>query len=253
MITHAGGISRLLTEGISIRVNDAEDPNSLDYDCVENRIYYSDYVSKQIFTAKYDGTDQRLFITYDLINPWGIAIDWIRRQLYWSDSLKGTIEVARLDYPTQRKVVITGNVNTWYIALDLQRRKLFWIDWNTPQGAKIEWANLDGSDRKLLVGRPQVLYPKGIQVIDTTGELCYTDADTGTLACIDPYSKQTRTILSGLTRPYGLTMMNERFYWINEKTYQIESSSLYGSDREFIGMNSVIYDIKAVSNTCSNN
>lgn len=91
----------------------------VDKDCVEGRVYWSDISAKAIFSAKYDGTDKKTFVSEDIVSPEGVAVDWISRRIYWTDSGKDTIEVASLDNATQRTVVVNrGLVNPRGIAVD---------------------------------------------------------------------------------------------------------------------------------------
>ena len=54
---------------------------------------------------------------------------------------------------------------------------MFWTDWNR-DGPKIEKANMDGSDRKLLVDSNLGL-PNGLTLDFTSGQICWTDAGKG--------------------------------------------------------------------------
>ncbi|XP_055855173.1 nidogen-like [Episyrphus balteatus] len=55
------GIQRLSFDGKLISVVENIDVNGLDIDCIKGRVYY--YKACDIFSANYDGTDSRLFIT----------------------------------------------------------------------------------------------------------------------------------------------------------------------------------------------
>lgn len=54
-------------------------------------------------------------------------------------------------------------------------RKLFWSDWNR-NSPKIEWSNLDGSQREIFVQGPNVKLPNSIAVDWYTEEICWADA-----------------------------------------------------------------------------
>lgn len=55
-------------------------------------------------------------------------------------------------------------------------RKLFWADWNR-NDPKIEWSNLDGSQRQIFIQGPKVKLPNSIAIDWFTDELCWADAD----------------------------------------------------------------------------
>ncbi|ETN61938.1 nidogen [Anopheles darlingi] len=226
----------------------------LDRDCAEGRIYWSDNDARQILTAKYDGSDKKPFITKDIKSPEGVAVDWISRRLYWTDSEKDTIEVASLENPELRSVLVSKHlVNPRGIAVDPHQSKLFWSDWNR-EGPKIEWSNLDGTERQLLVGSPQVELPNSIQVSMASGELCFADAGTKKIECIDTYSKQLRTIASNLSYPFGLAVTDDLFYWTDWITKKIESINVYGVRQKSIHLplfaNHRMYGMTAVTDKC---
>lgn len=54
-------------------------------------------------------------------------------------------------------------------------RKLFWSDWNR-NSPKIEWSDLDGSQREIFVQGPNVKLPNSIAVDWYTDEICWADA-----------------------------------------------------------------------------
>lgn len=62
--------------------------------------------------------------------------------------------------------------------------KIFWSDWNR-NAPKIEWANLDGSEREALVSAPQVKLPNSLALSSNSGEICYADAGNQKIECKD--------------------------------------------------------------------
>ncbi|XP_055547444.1 nidogen [Wyeomyia smithii] len=226
----------------------------VDKDCAEGRIYWSDISAKQIFSCKYDGTDRKPFITKDISSPEGVAVDWISRRIYWTDSAKDTIEVASLENPELRAIIVSKYlVNPRGIAVDPHQSKLYWSDWNR-EGPKIEWANLDGTERQVLVSGPQVALPNSIQVAPGSGELCYADAGTKKIECVDTYSKQIRTVASNLTYPFGLAVTGDHFYWTDWTTKKVESINSYGERQRGIPSpvfgSHKMYGMTAVTDKC---
>lgn len=78
---------------------------------------------------------------------------------------------------------------------------------------KIEWANLDGSDREILLAHPDVQLPNYVALSPNSGELCFSDSGTKKVECIDPYRKQVRTVAANLTYPFGLAVTQTHYYW----------------------------------------
>ncbi|XP_039956515.1 nidogen [Bactrocera tryoni] len=226
----------------------------LDKDCVEGRVYWGDISSKKIVSAKYDGTDLKTFISDDVESPEGIAIDVISRRIYWTDSVKDTIEVASLENATLRAVLINKNlVNPRGIAVDPYREKLYWSDWNR-ESPKIEMTDLDGTGRELLLGSDAVILPNSLVILESSGELCYADAGTKKVECIDSYSKRLRTISNDLTYPFGLTFTHNQFYWTDWTTKKLESVDTFGNRQKgiqtpFFGSHKM-YGMTAIEDSC---
>jgi len=59
---------------------------------------------------------------------------------------------------------------------------LYWSDWNRNE-PKIEWSNLDGSDRRTLVSSPDVKLPNSLALLFSSGEICYADAGNQKIEC----------------------------------------------------------------------
>lgn len=187
-------------------------------DCAEGRIYWSDITDRSIKSISYEGKDIKTFIKDNIQSPEGLAIDWISRRIYWTDSGKDTIEVASLEDPTKRAVLVNkGLINPRGIAVDPVQEKLFWSDWDR-NNPKIEFANLDGSDRQTLLDQSFVKLPNSLVIRPRTSELCYNDAGNGKIECVDTYTKIPHTIASNLSYPFGLAATEESFYWTDWTT-----------------------------------
>ncbi|XP_016969841.2 nidogen [Drosophila rhopaloa] len=230
IVSQGVGILRFSLNGRKVQIiSMAQMAIGLDKDCVEGRVYWSDISSKKIVSAKYDGTDVRPFITTDIESPEGIAIDVISRRLYWADSGKDTIEVASLDDPTLRAVLINKQlVNPRGIAVDPYREKLYWSDWdrNSP---KIEMSNLDGTGRELLLGQQAVNLPNSLVVLENSGEVCFADAGTKKVECVNPENRQVRTISNEPSYPFGIAYAQDKFYWTDWTTKKVESVDSLGT------------------------
>lgn len=60
---------------------------------------------------------------------------------------------------------------------------MYWSDW-TRRRPRIEMADMDGSNRRVLVYDDLGL-PNGLTLVQTTNELCYTDAGSWSVRCVD--------------------------------------------------------------------
>ncbi|KFB48154.1 hypothetical protein ZHAS_00016219 [Anopheles sinensis] len=184
-----------------------KDINRLDKDCVEGRLYWTERVTQSIFSAKYDGTDKKVFIT-KVLDPLNFAVDWISRRLYWVDYEKETIEVASMENPDLRTTLIIDVDGNDRIAIDPLQGKLY----RTVGNRGIGWSNLDGSEPELLLETRGI---KDITVSIATGELCYVNENTSKIDCIDGRTKEIRPIVSNVTNTYYLAATDKIVFWSN--------------------------------------
>ena len=87
---------------------------SVDYDIVENYIYWSDNDKKCITRAHPNGSNVQVIADYDIHSPDGLAFDWIARNLYWTDAGEPSMASARIEVArangTSRKILISSDL-----------------------------------------------------------------------------------------------------------------------------------------------
>lgn len=145
-------------------------------------------------------------------SPEGLAVDWVSRNIYWTDSTNDTIEVANLDSKLRRTLFNTDLVNPRGIAVHPQRGKIFWTDWNR-KNPKIEWANADGTGRQTFLQGDSVLLPNSLTIDFETEQLCYADAGTKNIECVQIDSRERQTIAVNCTYPFGVTTTDKHVFW----------------------------------------
>ncbi len=153
-----------------------ENAIALSWDSATNKVYWSDIRQKRIYSAGLNGTNSSIFIENGLDITEGIAIDWVGRNLYWVDSALETLEVCGLESPHYRAVVINQNITQPRgLALDPRAgiRLLFWTDWG--KYPRIERANMDGSDRKVLVNT-KIFWPNTLALDLPTQRIYFADS-----------------------------------------------------------------------------
>lgn len=91
-------------------------------------------------------------------------------------------------------------------------RKVFWSDWNR-RAPKIEWANMDGTGREVFLQGPSVQLPNSLAIDWETDNLCFADAGTKNIECVDIHSRIIQTIAVNCTYPFGLAISDDHYYW----------------------------------------
>jgi hypothetical protein len=96
-------------------------------------------------------------------------------------------------------------------------RYVFWTDWNR-QNPRIERANMDGSERKVLVSDKLGL-PNGLYYDHHRRELCWGDAKMKTIECVRDDGSNRRVILTDQTTMiFGLSDGLQYAYWTDWST-----------------------------------
>ncbi|CAH1788845.1 unnamed protein product [Owenia fusiformis] len=202
---------------VMVPIDNLQRPLALDYDINEQFIYYSDVEKGRIGRARVNGSDRNDgFISKGINNVEGIAIDWLGKNIYWTDDGYKSISVAPLSDPTKRKTLISFNLeHPRAIVVDPKAGLMFWSDWvqspSTINQAKIERANMDGSDRQIIVNHSSsepLQWPNSLSLDTAQKTLYWCDAHTNRIEMIYYNGTHRNTILTAdsksLKHPYGL-------------------------------------------------
>ena len=92
-------------------------PIALDFDPVEDRLYWSDVDHGRIFSAFSNATSLKTLFYCNVKTPDGLAIDHVGRNIYWTDAGTKRIEVGRLDGTSRRVLIKDGLDQPRAIAL----------------------------------------------------------------------------------------------------------------------------------------
>lgn len=126
---------------------------------------------------------------------------------------------------------------------------MYWADWSRNR-PKIEVANMDGTDRRVLVKYPLSL-PNGLTLVHSTNELCYSDAGMWAILCVNLGDLSMRKAYNPTTYPFGITSFNRTLFWTDWTLGRIQRMGMNSKIpdkplRSFVGSNGKIFDIKAV-------
>lgn len=127
---------------------------------------------------------------------------------------------------------------------------MFWTDWGST--AKIERANLDGSDRVVIVNTG-LKWPNGI-TIDYDRDLIYWVNGDNVTRAIEycDFNGNNRTVLIDtlLEHPFGITLHKDHVYWTDWQTNKVERvDKVTGGNRIVVHANlGRLMDITVVHN-----
>ncbi|NXK69843.1 LRP1 protein, partial [Sylvietta virens] len=205
---------------ISFTVPDIDNVTVVDYDALEQRIYWSDVRTQTIKRAFINGTGVETVVSADLPNAHGLSVDWVSRNLFWTsyDANKKQINVARLD-GSFKNAVIQGLDKPHCLVVHPLRGKLYWTD-----GDNISVANMDGSNRTLLftnqkgpVGTDPSMAPriphlsllKLYWISSGNGTINRCDLDGSNLEVIE-------SVRSQLSKATALAIMGDKLWWADQ-------------------------------------
>ncbi|XP_066473947.1 prolow-density lipoprotein receptor-related protein 1 [Tiliqua scincoides] len=198
---------------ISFTVPDIDNVTVVDYDAMEQRIYWSDVRTQTIKRAFINGTGVETVVSADLPNAHGLAVDWISRNLFWTsyDAHKKQINVARLD-GSFKNAVIQGLDKPHCLVVHPIRGKLYWTD-----GDNISFANMDGSNRTLLFTNQKG--PVGLSIDYQESKLYWISSGNGTInRCnLDGNGFEVlETMKTQLRKATALAIMGDKLWWADQ-------------------------------------
>ncbi|XP_031842323.2 nidogen isoform X2 [Nomia melanderi] len=226
---------------------------AIDIDCLNGKAYSSDITGNRITELTYNGSMAETFLP-KVSSPEGLAVDWVSRNIFWTDSGSTTVEVANLETKKRKVLVSDGLVNPRGIAVHPYRGKIFWSDWNRAS-PKLEWANEDGTGRAIFLQGDYVKLPNSLSIDWATDELCWADAGTFTISCMEIDSREINVVANALTYPFGLAISHQNYYWTDWKTHKIEVAMKSTGDRKPAisippGGSGKLYGIVVVPESC---
>ncbi|XP_077987906.1 low-density lipoprotein receptor-related protein 5-like [Glandiceps talaboti] len=207
-------------KAIPLPIPEVVNPVAIDYDFVDNMIYWTDANKREVYRARLDGSEKET-LAGGVQVPDGLALDLINHHVYWTDAGNpGKIERANLN-GTEREVVIGENLEKpRAIIVDNVHGYVYWTDWST-SNARIERVRLNGADRSIIV-QTSLKWPNGLAIDFPTNKLYWIDASLEKIEFCD-LDGQNRTVLVSLpdSHPFGLTVVGDYVYWTDWQRRQL--------------------------------
>ncbi|CAH2224426.1 prolow-density lipo receptor-related 1 [Pelobates cultripes] len=244
---------------ISFTVPDIDNVTVVDYDALEQRIYWSDVRTQTIKRAFINGTGVETVVSADLPNAHGLAVDWVSRNLFWTsyDANKKQINVARLD-GSFKNAVIQGLDKPHCLVVNPLQGKLYWTD-----GDNISIANMDGTERKVLFTNQKG--PVGLSIDFIDHKLYWISSGVGTINRCNLNGTVLEilgTMKTYLTKATALAIMDDKLWWADHASDKMGTCNKKdGSDPRVLRQNTnqvmhmKVYneDIQKGTNNCSVN
>ena len=207
-------------EDVLVPLTNEGHASGLDYLAAEELIFWVDNGVGEIWRIKRDGSGKKRLLS-NLESPVGIAVDWMARNIYWTDDRTDVIEVCTVD-GQHRKVIISGDlVRPSSLEISPADGFIFWIDTDI-SAAKLERANLDGSNRTVLTTDIKMNSVSDIS-IDIEGKwiyLCYNFISNGESfgrVSFDGQKNDTFRLKSSqvVKSPASLSYYNNKIWWLD--------------------------------------
>ncbi|KAM9425856.1 low-density lipoprotein receptor-related protein 2 [Pholidichthys leucotaenia] len=193
----------------------------IDFDDQEQFIYWVQSTGA-IWQVRTNGSDRSEFAPSAYLGtPSGLAFDWISRIMYYTNPTAKAIEVIRIDgIEHYRKTLITstgkpeGVGEPIGITLDPARGRLFWTDKGSDDGVppKVGSADMDGGNLKNLFTNN--LANIGFITADISANKLYWGVfGSGVIECGNMDGSSRVIVVSGLSKPWGLTIYKGHLYY----------------------------------------
>lgn len=178
------------------------------------------------------GFGQEDLVTDAVMAPVDVALDLAAGKMYWTEGFLADFMISRADLDGSNvELLVTGLISPSGIELDVPGGKIYWTDIGS---AKIQRANLDGSQAEDLVTMGALL-PVDIALDLPHGKMYWTEASPGEYMVLRANldgSGQEGLLASLGTDPSGIAVDSSggKVYWTDRATSKIQRANLDGTD-----------------------
>uniref|UniRef100_A0A8B9KDE6 Epidermal growth factor n=1 Tax=Astyanax mexicanus TaxID=7994 RepID=A0A8B9KDE6_ASTMX len=200
---------------------------ALDYDPVQNMVYFVSGGQKQIERISVDGGSRELLLSTGPDSlPEGLAVDWVNRKLYWTDGGLSSICCSNMNGQDTEVLISEKLLKPQAILVHPQAQKLFWTDVGSRPA--VERSGLGGLGREVLVSAGLVT-PSGLALDLSSQRLYWTDLTTGQIesARLDGSDRHTLT-QNQVGRPFAVAVFEDSLWvsnWGDKQIYRLDKKT----------------------------
>lgn len=205
----------------------------VDYDPVENMVYWSDVhhggsISRATLCAEERETIvSDIFIQHVKAAFVSIAVDARRRAIYWTNSASDLIERVNLD-GSNRTVIAEHDMGSPIdVEVDSHAGFLYWLDAGIKP--RIESCSLSGKGRRVLLDLKDQ-YPSILELDVQTQALYWNDKNTKQLFTARMDGSSMKVLKSSIPHITGIFIEGNYIYWIDWWNKDIEKIPISGQE-----------------------
>lgn len=194
-----------------------------DFDMERKCLFYHDSSQRTIARtceASHERDDEVLLM--DIATVEGMSYDWASHLLYFTNPTAFRIEAIKVSAAgngtnKEHYVVVEAGTRAHLrgIAVTPVHGYMFWSDWST-YSPSISRANLDGSNVKVLRGKPMVYWPNGLAIDNDAYRVYWVDADLDAISRCDFDGNHFEYVLRNhlwIRHPFAITVRGNEIYW----------------------------------------
>ncbi|XP_034036848.1 pro-epidermal growth factor [Thalassophryne amazonica] len=186
---------------------------ALDYDLVQNHVYFASTFQKTIERTDLNGGPREVLVSQGLGSPEGLAVDWVHRRMYWTDSSQSRIDCSTTGGLKRETIVSKGLQKPRGITVHPLAKKIYWTDIGVQP--VVETASLEGKDR-VVIARANLKSPSGLTIDFTEDRLFWCDQSTGRVETTALDGSDRRILLENqVGRPFDLAVFEDRL-WVSD-------------------------------------
>ncbi|XP_026869997.2 pro-epidermal growth factor isoform X2 [Electrophorus electricus] len=227
-------IRRVNTDGTGDRrvlQNSGESILALDYDPMQDKVYFASISRHQIERVSMEGGSREVLLFGELDMPEGLAVDWINRKLYWTDTGLSSISRSGLDGVDREVLVHEKILKPRGIAVHPQAQMVFWTDMGSRPA--VERSGLDGTGREVLV-RSGLVSPSGLSLDYTSQRLYWCDISTGIIESANMDGSDRHTLSQyEVARPFSVSVFEDSLWvssWDDNQIHQLTKRTGHDSE-----------------------